>query len=127
VTVSAPSDIVDAAASALATAEVGHERLAARQEHVVRLDVAVDEPLLVGVRECGGHVAQHANSLAHRQLAAPLQSGPQRVALDERHAVVEQLAGSARSEQGHDVRVTEPRGDADFLPEAIGRQRVRQG
>ena len=54
-------------ADRLRDAEVGDDRGAAGQQHVVRLDVAMDDAALVRVRERLRHVAQHADDFGDRE------------------------------------------------------------
>ena len=49
-------------------AEVGHQGRAVLQQDVLRLDVAVDHALAVGVVERGGDLAREPERLLHRQL-----------------------------------------------------------
>jgi len=56
-------------AERLGHAEVHHQRVAARQHHVVGLDIAVHDPARVGVRQRVGHLTQDANRVGNRQLA----------------------------------------------------------
>jgi len=107
-------------------AEVGHDGVAAREQHVVGLDVAVHEAVVVGVGQRVGHLAEESHRLSGRQLAAPGEPGTQGLALDERHRVVQEVAGLAGGEQRDDVGMGEPGREADLLAEAIGADRVRQ-
>jgi hypothetical protein len=66
-------------------AEVGDQRMAAGQEDVLRLDVSVDHPMLVGVVQPVGHLTRDADGIGHRQLALARQPAPQRFAIHERH------------------------------------------
>ena len=94
--------------------------VAVREQHVVGLDVAVDDAVAVGVGEGVHDLAQELGRLGHRQLALARELGTQRFAGDERHDVVEQVAGGrAGGEQRHDVRVLEPRGELDLALEAL--------
>ncbi len=52
-------------------AEVHHQRVAPRQHHVPRLDVAVDHAVAVGVGQRVGHVAQDSHDLVHREPPLP--------------------------------------------------------
>ena len=53
------------------------------------------------------------------ELLLPVQLVPKRLALDERHDVVEQAVAAARVEQGEDVGVLEFGGDPDLAEKAI--------
>src|SRR5207249_12056180 len=48
-----------------------------------------------------------------------LELGPQRLALDEGHGVIQQPIRGASAEQRNDVRMLELRGELDFAPEAL--------
>ena len=55
----------------LRDAEVGDERVQARRQDVVGLDVAVHHAARMRVRECVHHVVQDAHDIAHRQALLP--------------------------------------------------------
>ena len=112
--------VVVAARERLGDAEVGHHRAAGREQHVVGLDVAVDEPAGVGVRERARHLAEQAHRVGDRQRAALLEPPAQRFALDERHGEVREAGDLAGREERHDVRVLEAGGEEDLLLEALG-------
>ena len=78
----------------LGDAEVGDDRRAAGEQHVVRLDVAMDDAALVRVRQRLRDVAQDADRLGDRQRARAREPRAQRLALDERHRVVRQAVRS---------------------------------
>ena len=86
-------------------AEVGDQRVAVREQDVLGLDVAVDDALLVGVPERVGDLAGDPDGVVDRQLRLPVEPVAQRLALDERHDVVEEAVGLARVVQRQDVRV----------------------
>ena len=104
-------------------AEVGHERVSALEEDVLRLDVAMDDAALVGVLQRLGGLAGDAKRVVQRQLLLPVEPVPERLALDERHDVVEQAFGLSRVVQAEDVGVLEGGGDADFAEEAVAAER----
>ena len=81
--------------------------------------------MLVGVGERPGHVAEQAHRLGERE-RAPGEPRAERLALDVGHGVVGQPVALARREQRDDVRVGEPRGEADLLAEALAAHRVGQ-
>ncbi len=76
----------------LGDAEVGDERVLPREEHVVGLHVAVDDPVAVRVGEGIAHIAQDPHCVAHGQLALVRYSGAQRLAGDVGHDIVQQVA-----------------------------------
>ena len=70
-----------------------------------------------------GDLPGQPQRLVERQLRLALQPGPQRLARDIRHHVVEEVAGRARIEQRHDVRMIQPRRDLDLAQEALAADR----
>ncbi len=110
----------------LGHAEVGDERMVSADQHVVRLDIAVNDALLMGVGQRIYHVPQQADSLDHRQLPFTGELGAQRFAVDERHGVKEELAGLASGQNGYDVRVLQLRGELDLAAESLHAQGCRQ-
>ena len=58
-----------------------------------------------------------------RELLLPVEPVPERLALDERHDVVEQTVGLARVVEAQDVGVLEVGGDSDLAQEAVGAER----
>jgi hypothetical protein len=87
----------------LGDAEVGHRGVPAGEHHVVRLDVAVNHPVVVGVRQRVGDLAEHAHGVGDRQRAFAPDAVPQRLAFDERHDVEQQALGLARIVERQDV------------------------
>ena len=75
-----------------------------RDQDVVRLDVAVDEVLLVGPVQPLGHLGDDADGLrlGHRPVA--LDALAERFALDELHDQIGRVAGVAVVEGADDVR-----------------------
>ena len=76
--------------------EIGHDGDAALEEDVLRLDVAVDDPLVVRPLERAGHLDADAHGRVDGEL--PLAPDPvaQRLAAHVRHHVVQQAARLAR-------------------------------
>src|SRR5262245_4517923 len=64
-------------------------------------------------------VVQEADDLAWRERSLSLDGGAERLAVDERHRVPEQVAVLTRGEQRDDVRMLELRGDLDLATEAL--------
>ena len=62
---------------------------------------------------------QNPHDLAGGELLLPLERGAQRLALDVRHRVPEQIALLAGREERNDVRVLQLRGDLDLSAEAV--------
>ena len=92
------------------------------KQHVVGLDVPVHDAVPVGVAQRVGHVAKDAGGLGHGQLAVAPEPRAQRLALHERHGVVEQLAGLAGGEERDDVGMLERGGQVDLAAEAVEAQ-----
>ena len=104
-------------------AEIGDDRLAVLEQDVLRLDVAVDHALAVGVVQGERHLARDPQGDGHGELALPLEPAAQRFAAQVRHDVVEQAVGHAGIEQRQDVRMGEPGNDADLAQEPLGLDR----
>ncbi len=88
-------------------AEVGHQGAAIVQQDVLRLDVAMNNAVAVGVIESGGNLCSQAHSIGHRQLLLAVQPIAERLTLDERHDVEEGLSPQPPlrfAERGHDYR-----------------------
>ena len=91
-------------------AEVGDQRLAILQQDVLGLDVAMDDALRVGVTR--GQLATSFVSrmrVVDRKLLLAGQAVAERLALDERHDVVEEAVGLAGVDQPEDVRMLQAR------------------
>ncbi len=82
-------------AHGLGDAEVHDHGVPFGDHDVVRLDVAMDDVVAVGVREGIHHVAQQTHRLGRGERSFLHEPGAQRVALDEGHDVVEQPVGFA--------------------------------
>ena len=101
-------------------AEVGDQRLSAREQDVVGLDVAMDDAALVGVGQRGGHLRRDLKAVRDRQLPFPLQAVPKRFPLHVRHHVVEEAVGRAGIEERKNVRMLQAGGDGDLAKEPLG-------
>ncbi len=108
-----------AAAHRLRHAEVHHQRVPVGEHHVVGLDVAVHHAVPMGVREPVHDLAQEAHRLRWGQRAVARQPVPQRVAVDERHDVVEEPVRFTRIKQRQDVRGLQLGRDLDLAQEAL--------
>ncbi len=75
------------------------------QQHVGRLEIAVQHALAVGVQQADGHVAKQAHGFARRQLLFAAEQVLQRALLDVLHHVVRRLGIPADFEQLHHVAV----------------------
>ena len=94
--------------------------MAAEQQDVLGLDVAVDDPALVGVLQRLRRLPDDVERVVDRELLLLVQPVPERFALDEGHDVVQQPAGRlARVVETENVGVLKIGGDADFAEEAV--------
>jgi hypothetical protein len=100
-------------------AEVHDVGMALVEQDVLRLDVAVENPVPVRVGERGGHAPSQGDGLGRGEPGQPVQAGTERSLPDVGHHV-ERVAGRlARVEQREDVGVLEL-GDRGDLPEELG-------
>ena len=108
-------------------AEVGDDRLAFLEQDVFRLDVPVDDAEAVGVAERGGDRPGDPERDVHRELAFANEPVAEGLAAGVGHDEVQEpraagplgldLAGIV---QRKDLRVGEPRRDADLAEEPLG-------
>ena len=103
--------------------EVGHDGVAGEDEHVGGLDVAVDHAVPVGVGQRVGDLAGDRQRLVDREPRLAPEPVAERLALDERHDVVEDAVGLARVVDREDVRVGEAGRDLDLADEPLGAER----
>jgi hypothetical protein len=110
----------------LGDAEVGDDRGALVQEHVLGLDVPVHQPLPVRVGERARDVAQDAHRLGGRRGAAR-HPRAERLASHERHRVEGQPSGGhPGGEQRHDVRLLQGGCEPNLAREALGAEPLGQ-
>ena len=107
-------------------AEVGDERMAARQEDVLRLDVAVDHTVPVRVLEGFRRLLRDADGHVHRELLLAVEPVAQRFPLDERHREPEPVGGLTAVVHREDVGVLQPGGEADLALEPFRAEGVAQ-
>lgn len=77
----------------------------------------------VGGGEGVGDLAHDAHGLGHGERAVAVDPLAQRLAVDERHRLVKEPVRFARVEQRLDVRMLEPREEADLAREAVRAER----
>ena len=112
-------------ADGLGDAEIEHDGGAAREHHVVWLDVAMHHAPLVCIRERLRHVAQDADDFGDRERAAP-DMHAQGLAFHERHGVEGEPVGLTCREHRDDVRLLQGGGGPDFALEPVHAQSLRQ-
>ena len=115
-----------AASTRLGDAEVGHQGMAALQQDVLRLDVAMDDLAFVGVVQRFGRLPHDPEGVLDGELVLPDQPVAERLPLDERHDIVKEAVGHPRVVQAEDVGVLELGGDPDLAQEALGADGGRQ-
>ena len=81
--------------------------MAVGDQHVVRLDIAMDHALGVRVRQRIRQLVQDSDDFPDRQATNLPESGSKRLAVDERHDVERYRVGQSRVEEWKDVRVLE--------------------
>jgi hypothetical protein len=100
--------------------EVGHHRAAVVQQDVLWLDVPMDDAVPVGVVQRVGHRHSDLDGLVDAELGVAVELASERLAVDERHDVVEEAVGGARIEQRQDMRVLQRRRGLDLDHEPLG-------
>ena len=101
-------------------AKVGHQGVTVGDQNVLRLDVAVNDVLRVGVSQSVGHFEDVLNGIVDRQLPVAVEPVPQRFTLDEGHDVKEETIGFTRVVEAKDVRVLELGGELDLALKPLG-------
>ncbi len=71
-------------------AEISDDRVPAREQNILRLDIAVNDSLRVRVRQSVGCFAADLGGGVDGQLPLPMDPCPQRLAADVGHEIVEQ-------------------------------------
>ena len=87
--------LVDVGRERAGDPEVGHEGVRTAQEDVLRLDVAVDHAVLVGIVKRVRDLARDAQRVVQRELLLAQQPGPQRFTVDVGHREPELPIGLA--------------------------------
>jgi hypothetical protein len=113
-------------------AEISHQRMAALEQDVLGLDVAMDDTLVVRVLEGVGNLTGDQDGVGDGKLLHALEAGAQRLARDEGHDVEEVGAWHASPlvipcgagvQQRQDVRMLQARRGADLGEEAFRAER----
>ena len=110
----------------LGDSEVGHDRVAAFQQDVLRLDVPVDHPSRMGVTQRIGDFARDLDRIGDRERPLAAELVAQRFPLDQRHDIEQEPAGFARVIEGEDVGMAEFGGGFDFAEESLRAECRRQ-
>ena len=100
-------------------AEVGEHREALVEQDVLRLDVSMHDTLSMRVVERRRDLPRDVERLVEVKLPLAIELGAQRFAADERHHVVQKPVRRPGVDQGEDVRMIEPRADADLVQEPL--------
>jgi hypothetical protein len=114
----------------LGDAEVDDVDVRPREEHVLRLDVAVDDALPVGDLQRGGDVGGDAQRIIDRELTLTLELRAERLPLDVRHRVprerrpVAVRGDDTRIQNGQDARMLDRGGELHLARESIGADRA---
>ncbi len=90
-----------------------------RQNQVVRFDIAVDHPLLVGMLQSQGRLPDIVAGVRQRQRSLLLQDVEQTGTLDKLHHQQTQLSGLLRIQSTHDVRMDQAGSGPDLAVEAF--------
>ena len=106
-------------------AEVREQRVPIGEENVLRLHVAMHEPLAVREIETGADFLRDAQRVFQRQLPRLGQTLAQRSSRDVGLHVIEQSSGFARVDQRDDVRVSQLGSNADLAQKTIGAEAGR--
>jgi hypothetical protein len=116
----------------LGHAEVGDQRVPLGQHHVVGLDVAMHHAATVRMGQRIGDLDEQPHGLADGERAITRQPLPQRLAVHERHDIVEEagtavgLRHLARIEQRQHMRMAQLGRDLDLAQEALRPERGGQ-
>ena len=103
--------------------EVGHDGNAFVKQDVLRLDVAMDHVVRVGVVERGRDLPDEIDRSLDRNLFFAIEHVPQRLAFDVRHDVEEHVVRFSRVVQREDVGMAEICGELDLSTKAVVAER----
>src|SRR6266513_393236 len=96
------------------------------EENVLRFHVTMYKSIAMRVVERSRDFVGDAQSIVDRQLLLPIESVAQRATGDVWGDVIKRAVRLAGVDQRHDVRVRQPRGDADFAQESLGTYRCSE-
>ena len=91
----------------------------AGDENVLRLDVAVNDTLLVCIAQCIGDFAKNLRCFLDRKLTNASESRSKIFPADERHRIVEQRSSGSCCQQRHDVRMLKTRSKLNLAAKPI--------
>jgi hypothetical protein len=106
--------------------EVGDYRLARLQKDVLRLEIAMDDSVLVRVGQSRENLLRNTNSFIDRELALAREPLAQGLALDIGHDIPELACGFTGIEQRDDVGMLQPGDDPDFLKKSVPAEHVQE-
>ena len=98
------------------------EGVAAVEQNILRFDVAVDHAAVVRVLQRIRDLTGDANGIVYRKLAFALEAPPQRLAVNERHDVIQKSVRATTIEERQDVWMLQARRDLDLLEEPFRAQ-----
>src|SRR5207249_2248159 len=101
-------------------AKIHDQRVPAAQEDVLRLDVAVDDVMAVGIAQGVCDLASDRERIIERELSLAEKPSTQRLALHVRHGVIEGAAGLTTVVQRDDMGMVQACGDGNLTQESLG-------
>src|SRR5687767_8451027 len=107
-------------AHGLRDSEISYDSSVAGQQNVLRLDVAVNDSVLVRVTEGACYITQNADCFGKRLGTFAFEFRAKRQSLDERHRVIRKPSGIAGRVQRYDVRMLQPRSDFYLARKPLG-------
>ena len=107
-------------------AKIRDKRMPVGEQNVLWLDVAMNDTVLVRIRQRVGHLTGVVEGGGDRERTIAPHSRPQGLAIHERHEVVEEPVDLAGIDQRHDVGVVQLRRDLDLAQETVGAERSRK-
>ncbi len=100
-------------------AEVRHQGLSVVEQDILRLDVAMDHAMAVGIVECARHLRCNPDGIGDGELGLAGEPVAQALSFDERHHIEQKAVGLARIEESQNMRMLEVRRGLDLGQEAL--------
>ncbi len=100
-------------------AKVGDHRVSALEEDIVGFDVAMHDAARVSIAQRVGDFARDAQGVGDRKLLLAVEAIAQRLALHQRHHVVQEVARAAGIVERQDVRMPKIRRRFDFAEKTL--------